>query len=41
MENLSNMFLAFFPSIGVKHFWMDLEGMHVFEPTPSIGVMHI
>ena len=41
MENLSNMFLAFSPIVGVRHFWVDLDGMHVFAPTPSVGVVHI
>ena len=41
MENLSNMFLAFSPSVGVKHFWVDLDGMLIFAPTPSVGVVHM
>ena len=41
MENLLNMFLAFIPSVGVKHFWVDLDGRHVFAPTPSVGVVYI
>jgi hypothetical protein len=28
-------------SVGVKYFWMDLNGRHVFAPTPSVGVVHI
>ena len=32
---------VFTPSVGVKHFWVDLNGKHVFVPTPSVGVMHI
>ena len=29
------------PSVGVEHFWVDLNGRHVFAPTPSVGVVHI
>ena len=36
-----NMFLVFTPSVGVKHFWMDLDGGHIFVPTPSVGVGHM
>ena len=25
---------GFTPSVGVEHFWMDLNGRHVFAPTP-------
>ena len=32
---------VFIPSIGVKHFWVDLDGRHVFAPTPSVGVVHM
>ena len=32
---------VFTPSVGVKHFWVDLDGRHVFAPTPSVGVVHI
>jgi hypothetical protein len=28
-------------SVGVEHFWMDLNGKHVFVPTPSVGVVHV
>ena len=28
---------VFTPSVGVKHFWVDLDGRHVFAPTPSVG----
>ena len=28
-------------SVGLKHFWVDLDGRHVFAPTPSVGVVHI
>ena len=41
MENLSNKFLVFCPSVRVKHFWADLDGMHVFVPTHSLGVVHM
>jgi hypothetical protein len=40
-ENLSSMFLVFTPSVGVKLFWVDLDGKHVFAPTPSVGVVHM
>ena len=33
MKNLSSMFL-FAPSVRVEHFWVDLNGKHVFVPTP-------
>ena len=29
-ENLSNIFLVFTPNVGVKHFWVDLNGMTCF-----------
>ena len=32
---------GFTPSVGVEHFWMDLDGRHVFAPTPSVGVVHM
>jgi hypothetical protein len=35
------MFLVFTPSVGVKYFWVDLGGRHVFAPTPSVGVVHL
>ena len=41
MENQANMFLMFAPSVGVEHFWVDLDGRHVFTPTPSAGVVHM
>ena len=25
---------VFTPSVGVEHFWVDLDGWHVFAPTP-------
>ena len=31
----------FTPSVGVEHFWVDLDEKHVFTPTPSVGVVHI
>ena len=37
---IKHVFL-FTPSVGVKHFWVDLDGRHVFAPTPSVGVVHI
>ena len=39
--NLSRIFLVFSPSVGVKYFWVDLDGRHVLAPTPSVGVVHI
>jgi hypothetical protein len=35
------MFLVFTPYVGVEHFWVDLNGEHVFAPTLSVGVAHI
>ena len=32
---------VFTPSVGVKHFWVDLNGRLVFVPTPSVGVVRI
>ena len=32
---------VFTPSVGVKYFYVDLDGRHVFAPTPSVGVVHI
>jgi hypothetical protein len=32
---------VFTPSVGVKHFWVDLDGMACFAPTPNVGVMHM
>ena len=40
MENLSSIFFVFTPSVGIEHFWVDLDGKHVFAPTPSVGVVH-
>ena len=48
-KNLEHLFdgypilhiLVFTPSVGAKHFWVDLDGRHVFVPTPSVGVVHI
>jgi hypothetical protein len=31
----------FTPSVGVEHFWVDLDEGHVFVPTPSVGVVHM
>ena len=31
--------LVFTPSVGVEHFWVDLDGKHDFAPTPSVGVV--
>jgi hypothetical protein len=28
-------------SVGVEHFWVDLNEMHVFTPTPSVGIVHM
>ena len=39
--NLWSKFLVFSPSVGVKHFWVDLNGKHIFAPTLSVGVVHI
>ena len=30
---------VFTPTVGVKYFWVDLDGRHVFAPTPSVGVV--
>ena len=30
---------VFTPSVGVKHFWVDLDARHVSMPTPSVGVV--
>ena len=32
---------VFTSSVGVKHFWVDLDGRHVSVPTPSVGVVHM
>ena len=32
---------VFTPSVGIKHFWVDLDGRYVFAPTLSVGVVHI
>ena len=39
MDILSSIFLVFTPSVGVKHFLVDLDGKHVFARTPSVGVV--
>ena len=40
MENLLSMFLVFTPSVGVKYFWVDLDGRHVLR-TPNVGAAGI
>jgi hypothetical protein len=40
VKSLSSMFL-FTPSVRVERFWVNLNGKHVFAPTPSVGVVHI
>ena len=32
---------VFTPSVGVKHFWVDLNGRLVFVPIPSVRVVYI
>ena len=32
---------VFTPSVGVKHFRVDLDGRHVFASTLSVGVVHM
>ena len=32
---------VFTPSVGIEHFWVDLDGMHGFTPTSSVGVVHM
>ena len=39
MHILSRIFLVFTPSVGVKHFWVDLNGRHDSVPTSSVGVV--
>ena len=39
--NLSKIFLVFSPSVGVKYFWVGLDGRHVLAPNPSVGVVYI
>ena len=34
-------FLVFTPSVRVKHFWVDLDGMACCSPTPNVGVVHM
>ena len=36
-----NMFVVFTPSVGVKYFWVDLDGMTCFCAYPSVGVVHM
>ena len=40
MENLSSMYLLFTPSVGIEHFWVDLDEKHVSVSTP-VGVVDI
>jgi hypothetical protein len=35
------MFLVFTPSVRVEYFWVVLNGRHILEPTPSVGIVHI
>ena len=37
MDILSNIFLVFIPSIGVKHFWVDLDEMAQSCAYPQCG----
>ena len=32
---------GFTPSVGVEHFWVDLDGRHISTLTPSVGVVHM
>ena len=41
MDILYGIFLVFTLSVGVKHFWVDLDGKHVVAPTPNVGVVHM
>jgi hypothetical protein len=36
-----HIFLVFTPSVGVKYFWVDLDGMVCFAPTLSVEVVHM
>jgi len=40
-ENPMKHVFVFTHSVGVKHFWVDLDRRNVFVPTPSVGVVHI
>ena len=40
-EKPNKQVFVFTPSVGVKHFWVDLDRKHVFAPTPSVGVVHM
>ena len=40
-EKPLSMVLLFTPSVGVEHFWVDLNGMHAFVSTPSVGVVQM
>ena len=39
--NLLSIILVFSPNVGVKYFWVDLDGRYIFAPTPSVGVVHM
>ena len=41
VDILSSIFLVFTPSVGVKHFRVDLDGKHIFAPTLNVGVVHM
>jgi hypothetical protein len=32
---------VFTPSVGVEHFWVDLNVMACFSPIPNVGVGHL
>jgi hypothetical protein len=40
-KNLSRIFLVFTLSVGVEHFWVDLDGMTCFCTYPNVGVVHM
>ena len=37
----NNHVFGFTPSVGVEHFWMDLDGKRVCAPTPCVGVVYM
>ena len=41
VDILLRIFLVFSPSVGVKDFWVDLDGMAYFCTYPSIEVVHM
>jgi hypothetical protein len=41
VDEKPNEHVLFTPSVGVEHFWVDINGMHNFAPTPSVGVVHM